>query len=212
MFSDTEKSGRECPWSERAIEINTLQGFFSSSHPLMKKREEDFLSCSLAERLRRERERERGILPKRNKSRFSIIFVKVCLLIQSGYFCHPLRQLVVLYLCITIHVSSTFKFRNFDFSFASKFWIPKRERMNNDQDFVNKIVIVTGSSSGIGEDAVISFARAGAQVVVTGKRLYIFTALSLSLCLSLSVSVSLSLSLYYPFYPLFCPYNLAKGK
>lgn len=41
--------------------------------------------------------------------------------------------------------------------------------MNNNQDFLNKIVIVTGSSSGIGEDGVISFARAGAQVVVTGK-------------------------------------------
>ena len=60
--------------------------------------------------------------------------------------------------------------------------------MNNSQDFVNKIVIVTGSSSGIGEDAVISFARAGAQVVVTGKCLYIFTALSLSLSLSTTLS------------------------
>ena len=33
-------------------------------------------------------------------------------------------------------------------------------------DFTGKVVIVTGSASGIGEDAVISFARAGALVVV----------------------------------------------
>ncbi|KAI1306067.1 L-xylulose reductase [Halotydeus destructor] len=36
-------------------------------------------------------------------------------------------------------------------------------------DFSDKVVIVTGSSSGIGEDAVISFAKYGAQVVVTGR-------------------------------------------
>ncbi|KAI1305915.1 3-oxoacyl-[acyl-carrier-protein] reductase FabG [Halotydeus destructor] len=36
-------------------------------------------------------------------------------------------------------------------------------------DFSGKVVIVTGSSSGIGEDAVISFAKHGAQVVVAGR-------------------------------------------
>ena len=41
--------------------------------------------------------------------------------------------------------------------------------MNNNANFEGKVVIVTGSSSGIGEDAVISFARCGAQVVVTGR-------------------------------------------
>ena len=41
--------------------------------------------------------------------------------------------------------------------------------MNNNTKFEGKVVIVTGSSSGIGEDAVINFARCGAQVVVTGR-------------------------------------------
>ena len=36
-------------------------------------------------------------------------------------------------------------------------------------NFTGKVVIVTGSSSGIGEDAVINFAKSGAQVVVTGR-------------------------------------------
>ncbi|KAI1306010.1 3-oxoacyl-[acyl-carrier-protein] reductase FabG [Halotydeus destructor] len=38
-------------------------------------------------------------------------------------------------------------------------------------DFSGKVVIVTGSSSGIGEDAVISFAKHGAQVVVAGRNI-----------------------------------------
>lgn len=41
--------------------------------------------------------------------------------------------------------------------------------MNNNTNFEGKVVIVTGSSSGIGEDAIINFARCGAQVVVTGR-------------------------------------------
>jgi NAD(P)-dependent dehydrogenase (short-subunit alcohol dehydrogenase family) len=36
-------------------------------------------------------------------------------------------------------------------------------------DFSGKVVIITGSSSGIGEDAAVSFAQLGAQVVVTGR-------------------------------------------
>ena len=36
-------------------------------------------------------------------------------------------------------------------------------------NFGGKVVLVTGSSSGIGEDAVIEFAKSGAQVVVTGR-------------------------------------------
>ena len=36
-------------------------------------------------------------------------------------------------------------------------------------NFSGKVVIVTGSSSGIGEDAAINFAKSGAQVVVTGR-------------------------------------------
>lgn len=36
-------------------------------------------------------------------------------------------------------------------------------------NFTGKVVIVTGSSSGIGEDAVVNFAKSGAQVVVTGR-------------------------------------------
>ena len=36
-------------------------------------------------------------------------------------------------------------------------------------NFSGKVVIVTGSSSGIGEDAVIEFAKSGAQVVVSGR-------------------------------------------
>ena len=66
--------------------------------------------------------------------------------------------------------------------------------MNNNQDFVNKIVIVTGSSSGIGEDAVISFARAGAQVVVTGKVLpiYLYNLYLYSLCTSTSIGAQVT--------------------
>ena len=36
-------------------------------------------------------------------------------------------------------------------------------------NFSSKVVIVTGSTSGIGGDAVIAFAKSGAQVVVTGR-------------------------------------------
>ena len=36
-------------------------------------------------------------------------------------------------------------------------------------NFSGKVVIVTGSSSGIGEDAVINFAKSGAKVVVCGR-------------------------------------------
>ena len=36
-------------------------------------------------------------------------------------------------------------------------------------DFTGKVVIVTGSTSGIGEEAVINFAKAGASVVVHGR-------------------------------------------
>lgn len=36
-------------------------------------------------------------------------------------------------------------------------------------NFTDKVVLVTGSSSGIGKDLVLSFAKLGAQVVVTGR-------------------------------------------
>ena len=36
-------------------------------------------------------------------------------------------------------------------------------------DFSGEVAIVTGSTSGIGEDAVINFAKCGAQVLVTGR-------------------------------------------
>lgn len=36
-------------------------------------------------------------------------------------------------------------------------------------DFTGKVVLVTGSSSGIGEDLVIQFSKRGAKVVVTGR-------------------------------------------
>lgn len=36
-------------------------------------------------------------------------------------------------------------------------------------NFPRKVIIVTGSSSGIGEDTAVNFAKSGAQVVVTGR-------------------------------------------
>lgn len=41
--------------------------------------------------------------------------------------------------------------------------------MNNGHDFTDKVVIVTGSGAGIGEDAAINFAKAGAKVVIADK-------------------------------------------
>lgn len=41
--------------------------------------------------------------------------------------------------------------------------------MSNSRDFNGKVVLVTGSSSGIGAEAVKFFARCGAQVVVNGR-------------------------------------------
>ncbi|KAI1306068.1 Glucose 1-dehydrogenase [Halotydeus destructor] len=45
-------------------------------------------------------------------------------------------------------------------------------------DFSDKVVIVTGSSSGIGQNAAISFAKQGAQVVVTGRNAERVTAVA----------------------------------
>jgi NAD(P)-dependent dehydrogenase (short-subunit alcohol dehydrogenase family) len=36
-------------------------------------------------------------------------------------------------------------------------------------EFANKVVLITGSSSGIGADAAIRYASYGAKVVVTGR-------------------------------------------
>lgn len=41
--------------------------------------------------------------------------------------------------------------------------------MSSARNFENKVVLVTGSNSGIGEATVILFAKLGAQVVVTGR-------------------------------------------
>jgi NADP-dependent 3-hydroxy acid dehydrogenase YdfG len=41
--------------------------------------------------------------------------------------------------------------------------------MSNSKDFNGKVVIVTGSSSGIGEGIALHLAKLGAQVVVTGR-------------------------------------------
>jgi len=41
--------------------------------------------------------------------------------------------------------------------------------MSSLKDFTNKVVLVTGSSSGIGETTVILFAKLGAKVIVTGR-------------------------------------------
>jgi len=41
--------------------------------------------------------------------------------------------------------------------------------MSNSKDFNGRVVIVTGSSSGIGQGIAIHFAKLGAKVVVTGR-------------------------------------------
>jgi len=41
--------------------------------------------------------------------------------------------------------------------------------MSNSKDFNGKVVLVTGSSSGIGEGTAIIFSKLGANVVITGR-------------------------------------------
>lgn len=41
--------------------------------------------------------------------------------------------------------------------------------MSISRNFENKVVLVTGSSSGIGEASVVLFSKLGAKVVVTGR-------------------------------------------
>ena len=42
--------------------------------------------------------------------------------------------------------------------------------MNNNNAFADKVVLVTGGTSGIGKATAIEFGRAGAKVVLTGRR------------------------------------------